>query len=40
MEADWEFDIDPEAAAIDAHWTGHVDLLRDPEAAYRLPEAA
>lgn len=40
MEADWEFDIAADAAVIDAHWPGLVDLQRDPGAANRLSEAA
>ena len=39
MEADWEFDIAADASVIDAHWPGRVDLLQDPGAAHRLPEA-
>jgi hypothetical protein len=39
MEADWEFDVAADAAVIDAHWPGLVDLQRDPEAASRLAEA-
>ncbi|MGO9775830.1 MAG: hypothetical protein ACLQGT_05585 [Terracidiphilus sp.] len=45
MEADWEFEVGPDAAGlaapvIDAHWPGLVDLRRAPEQAWQLPEAA
>jgi hypothetical protein len=45
MEADWEFEVGPDAAGfaapvIDAFWPGFVDLRRDPERAWHLPEAA
>lgn len=40
MEADWEFEISPDAPVIDAHWQGFVDLCAHPERAADLPEAA
>jgi hypothetical protein len=50
MEADWEFEIGggatapgvpvPEAPLIDACWPGFVDLRRQPELAWHLPETA
>ena len=45
MEADWEFEVGPDAAGlaapvIDALWPGFVDLRRAPERAWHLPEAA
>jgi hypothetical protein len=45
MEADWEFEVGPDAAGlaapvIDACWPGLVDLRRTPERAWHLPEAA
>jgi hypothetical protein len=40
MEADWEFEISPDAPVIDAHWQGFVDLFAHPERAADLPEAA
>jgi hypothetical protein len=45
MEADWEFEVGPDAAGlaapvIDALWPGFVDLRRAPELAWNLPEAA
>jgi hypothetical protein len=49
MEADWEFEVEgetaaaeapiPEAPIIDACWPGFVDLRRNPERAWDLPEA-
>jgi hypothetical protein len=48
MEADWEFEVGGEAAAeapipdapiIVACWPGFVDLRRNPERAWELPEA-
>jgi hypothetical protein len=39
MEADWEFEIAPDAPIIDAAWSGFVDLRTHPERASRLPEA-
>lgn len=39
MEADWEFEIAPDAPLIDATWFGYVDLRTHPEIASRLPEA-
>jgi hypothetical protein len=45
MEADWEFEVGPDAAGqtapvIDAAWVGFVDLRSEPERAWDLPEAA
>jgi hypothetical protein len=45
MEADWEFELGPDAAGgaapvIDALWPGLVNLRRSPELAWQLPEAA
>ena len=45
MEADWEFEVGPDEAGlaapvIDTLWPGFVDLRRDPEQAWHLPEAA
>jgi hypothetical protein len=45
MEADWEFELGPDAAGlaapvIEAHWAGFVDLRHHPERASDLPEAA
>jgi hypothetical protein len=40
MEADWEFEVGGEAPAIEAAWPGFVDLRRNPERAWELPEAA
>ncbi|HEY3705272.1 MAG TPA: hypothetical protein VGL22_09445 [Terracidiphilus sp.] len=40
MEADWEFEIAPEAPVIDGAWSGLVDLRAHPEGASRLPEAS
>jgi hypothetical protein len=45
MEADWEFELGPDAAGIaapviDAAWPGLMDLRRSPELARHLPEAA
>ena len=40
MEADWEVEIGGDAPVIDAHWTGFVDLRRNPERVGELPEAA
>jgi hypothetical protein len=44
MEADWEFELGPDAAGkaapvIDAAWAGFVDLRSEPERAWELPEA-
>ena len=39
MEADWEFEIGPDAPVIDALWHGFVDLREDPEKAKGLVEA-
>jgi len=38
MEADWEFEIAPDAPVIDAAWSGFVDLRLDPRRAFELPE--
>jgi hypothetical protein len=45
MEADWEFEVGPDAAGlaapvIEAHWAEFVDLRDHPESAEHLPEAA
>ena len=45
MEADWEFEVGPDAAGlaapiIDALWPGFVDLRSVPEQAWHFPEAA
>jgi hypothetical protein len=45
MEADWEFEVGPDAAGlvapvIESHWVGFVDLQRHPERAGHLHEAA
>jgi len=40
MEADWEFEVGPDAPVIDAAWAGLVDLRREPHRANALPEAA
>jgi len=45
MEADWEFELGPDAAGsdapvIEAHWEGFVDLQRHPERTRDLPETA
>jgi hypothetical protein len=45
MEADWEFEVGPDAEGlaapvIEAHWAGFVDLQRHPERAEDLPETA
>jgi hypothetical protein len=40
MEADWEFEIGPDAPVIDASWEGLVDLAAHPENTAELPEAA
>ena len=44
MEADWEFEMGPDAVGnvapvIEARWAGFVDLRRNPERARQLPEA-
>jgi len=44
MEADWEFELGPDAAdlaapVIDAAWAGWVDLRSEPERAWELSEA-
>ena len=38
MEADWEFEIGPDAPVIDGVWDGYADLRKDPESASNLPE--
>jgi len=40
MEADWEFEVGGNAPVIDALWPGFVDLRRDPERTWHLPETA
>ncbi|MGD0135981.1 MAG: hypothetical protein ABSE57_28380 [Bryobacteraceae bacterium] len=40
MEADWEFEVDDQAPAIEACWPGFVDLRVHPERAADLPETA
>lgn len=40
MEADWEFEIAPDAPIIDAAWPGLTDLRRSPHRVLELPEAA
>lgn len=40
MEADWEFEIGPNAPVIDAQWEGFEDLRAYPERACGLQEAA
>lgn len=40
MEADWEFEIAPEAPVIDAAWAGFVDLRVAPERVSELAELA
>jgi hypothetical protein len=40
MEADWEFEIGPDAPIIDAHWEGLLDLAAHPEHAINLSEVA
>ncbi|MGA2249024.1 hypothetical protein [Terracidiphilus sp.] len=40
MEADWEFEIGPDAPVIDASWESLVNLAAHPEKATELPEAA
>ncbi len=40
MEADWEFEVGPDAPVIDAHWDGLLDLTTHPEQAATLPESA
>lgn len=39
MEADWEFEIAPDAPVIDAAWAGFVDLRRQPERVSEIEEA-
>ena len=44
MEADWEFEVGPDAAGlappvIEAAWAGFIDLQCAPEQAGDLPEA-
>jgi hypothetical protein len=40
MEADWEFEIAPDAPVIDAAWSGYLDLRAHPDSASHLPEVA
>jgi hypothetical protein len=40
MEADWELEVGGEAPVIEALWPGFVDLRRNPERAWELPEVA
>ena len=40
MEADWEFEIAPEAPVIDAAWPGFMDLRANPERIREVTEAA
>jgi hypothetical protein len=40
MEADWEFEIAPDAPVIDAAWPGLIDLRRAPHRISDIPEAA
>jgi hypothetical protein len=40
MEADWEIEVSGGAPVIEAQWPGFVDLCRNPERAWHLPEAA
>src|SRR5215471_12346696 len=40
MEADWEFEIAPDAPVIDAAWSGYVPLRVHPERASSLDEVA
>ena len=40
MEADWEFEIGGDSPAIDAGWSGFVDLREDPERISSLAEVA
>jgi hypothetical protein len=45
MEADWEFELGPDAEGsaapvIEAHWKGFVDLQRQPVRTMDLPESA
>jgi hypothetical protein len=40
MEADWEFEMDGDAAVIDAAWAGFVDLRLAPERVRELAEVA
>ena len=40
MEADWEFEIGPDAPVIDASWEGLVDLAAHPEKVTELAEAS
>ncbi|MGA7245171.1 MAG: hypothetical protein WBX19_18435 [Terracidiphilus sp.] len=39
MEADWEFEIGGDAAVIEVHWPGFVDLRIEPKRAVELAEA-
>jgi hypothetical protein len=38
MEADWEFEIGPDAPVIESYWNGFVDLRAQPERAWELSE--
>lgn len=40
MEADWEFEIAPDAPVIDAAWQGYVDLRSEPERVREISEAS
>jgi hypothetical protein len=40
MEADWEVEIGPDAAVIDAEWEGWTDLRAHPERVHLLAEVA
>ncbi|HTX75700.1 MAG TPA: hypothetical protein VMD29_05785 [Terracidiphilus sp.] len=40
MEADWEFEIDPQAPIIDAAWQGLVDLRQHPARIHEIDETA
>ena len=39
MEADWEIEVGGDAAVIDAHWDGFIDLRKSPQDICRLAEA-
>ena len=39
MEADWEVEIGPGAAVIDAAWSGSIDLVREPSRIVEIVEA-
>jgi hypothetical protein len=40
MEADWEFEVGPDAPVIAVHWEGFLDLAAHPEQVTKLPEVA